>query len=265
MSEREDQKRKIQSMIETMQQIEQMMRPIAKSPLIREIQQIQQKIQSLIPVKILREMQSFFSKERRNEIIESFKKWGRFGWTILPEAPICLFYSCPENSHDADKIALSYCKKEQMKNLFIDLRTKSIKNKDLDEAIFSYENRKYLACALVLFGIIEAKIIRLQPPGLKTNKGWRHVGHSAIREYNEIFKSKNSTLIENKFIMAFIFYNLRECLLCFFANTEDFKLKSNLINRNYIGHGMHKKRVRKKDCIQLFLALHNFLILLDNA
>ena len=48
-----------------------------------------------------------------------------------------------------------------------------------------------------------------------------------------------------------------------FSDTNNFKDKKNLINRNYLDHGMTNKVVRKKDCIKLFLLLDNILELLD--
>ena len=36
-----------------------------------------------------------------------------------------------------------------------------------------------------------------------------------------------------------------------------------VLNRNYIDHGMNRKNVRKKDCIQLFLLLYNLCIVLE--
>ena len=40
-------------------------------------------------------------------------------------------------------------------------------------------------------------------------------------------------------------------------NGDDFVKEPDVINRNFVGHGMNRRKVRRKDCIQLFLALYN--------
>ena len=58
-----------------------------------------------------------------------------------------------------------------MDNLFEKMYNKKIKKKDLDSAIFCYSNKQYKACSLLLFGLIDSRIIKLQPKESK-----RHVG-----------------------------------------------------------------------------------------
>ncbi len=195
------------------------------------------------------------SEKRKQEIINSHKEWGKLGWSVLPNAPEQLFDKDPTNFFDADKVALSYCKKNDMDNIFNNLRLEKIKKVDLEEAIFCYENRKYKASALVLFGIIDSNFIRR---GKSIGKDWRDVGFWAIKNYQKKTKSEN----EQRFFMAFHYYNLFCCLMIFFNGTDDFKSEKKVVNRNFLGHGMNRRKVRKKDCIQLFLALSNLMIVL---
>ena len=53
------------------------------------------------------------------------------------------------------------------------------------------------------------------------------------------------------------------CLEKVFEGGKDFKNQPDVINRNFLDHGMMTKKVRKKDCIQLFLLYYNMLELLD--
>jgi len=53
------------------------------------------------------------------------------------------------------------------------------------------------------------------------------------------------------------------CFEKFFENGNDFRKEPKLINRNFIAHGMNRRDVRKRDCIQLFLALYNLVDFLD--
>lgn len=48
-----------------------------------------------------------------------------------------------------------------------------------------------------------------------------------------------------------------------FAGGKGFKSEPDTLNRNYIGHGMNRRAVRKRDCIQLFLALNNLMHFFD--
>ncbi len=70
--------------------------------------------------------------------------------------------------------------------------------------------------------------------------------------------------MEYFFYYILCFYGLIECLNKFFEDGHDFREEPKVINRNFIDHGMNQRRVRRKDCIQLFLALHNLVELLDN-
>lgn len=55
------------------------------------------------------------------------------------------------------------------------------------------------------------------------------------------------------------YVNLFACLKTVFANANDFRREPSVINRNFIDHGMTNRNVRKRDCIQLFLLLNNFV------
>lgn len=44
---------------------------------------------------------------------------------------------------------------------------------------------------------------------------------------------------------------------------ENFVKEPKTINRNYIDHGMNTRDVRKRDCVQLFLATYNLCEIMD--
>ncbi|MGN1166932.1 MAG: hypothetical protein ACI4S2_10970 [Lachnospiraceae bacterium] len=103
-----------------------------------------------------------YSEEQKKLLIESYKTWGSMGWSVIPHAPSKLFNSVPDTIKEADKIALQYFDKDGMEYLFSNLKKKRIKKEDINSAIYCFENKQYKACALLLFGIIDAKLIRLQ-------------------------------------------------------------------------------------------------------
>lgn len=77
-----------------------------------------------------------FSEEEKEQIKSSYVEWGKYGWTTIPNVPISFYLDPPVDMKDANRKALKYCKNEDMKELFEEMRTKSrIKQSDLEEAI----------------------------------------------------------------------------------------------------------------------------------
>lgn len=198
-----------------------------------------------------------YTEEDKDKLIEFSKQWGKYGWTVPPYAPFDFFYSCPGSLLEADELALQYCKKQDMNELFLRLENLCVRKRDLDEAIKCYNQRLYKACALILFSIIDSRIIRLQ-----SKKDERFgVGIGAIAKFRDIAKRKTSE--EGKLFMALCYTNIFPCLFTMFEDTNKFSKKTTIINRNYLNHGMSSSVVRKKDCIKLFLLLYNLLEFID--
>ena len=114
-------------------------------------------------------------------------------------------------------------------------------------------------CALLLFGIIDAKLIRLQ--AIKKTEKRRKVGSNAVKELEIKYREK----VDEEYFLYHMLYvaGLLKCLKTFFADGNNFHGKPKVINRNFIAHGMNRRSVRRKDCIQLFLALYNLIELLE--
>lgn len=192
------------------------------------------------------------TKERKQELIASYKKWGEYGWTLYPDIPFDSFDEFPENLKAANATMMSFCSKYEINRLFEKLREQRIKKEDLEAAILCYDNRQYKACALILFGIIDAKLIRKQ----KRDKEWRPAGHSAVKKLRERFENANN---EKVLFRMLLFVNLFTCLETLFASGGNFKSEPPTINRNFVSHGMTRRPVRQRDCIQLFLVLYNLM------
>lgn len=191
------------------------------------------------------------NEERRKALEESNEQWGRLGWTLPFNAPLRYFDVPPDtNIKEAHKRIMVFFKtKEDITNLHKCIRRYYPNNSDFESAVFCFENRQYMACALLLFALIDSKLIGIQDKSthLKTGMG-------AIKNL-EIEKQK----LENEGALIFCLHsiNLFSCLMEMFQNTKDFTTKPQVINRNYLAHGMSKKRVLRRDCIQLFLVLAN--------
>lgn len=189
-------------------------------------------------------------EKRREKLIESYKKWGECGWTLPPNAPIKSFYTIPKSIDEANNLMMKFCTKKDLEQLFKELRGQKLKQEDLEEAIDCYNNRHYKACALILFGLIDAKLIRKQV----RNKERRPTGHKAAENLRERFKDENDRTILFIMLRGLNLFNYLELL---FKKTDDFKTEPPTINRNFVSHGMARRSVRRRDCIQLFLALFN--------
>ena len=201
-----------------------------------------------------------YSEEQKKILIESYKTWGSMGWSVIPHAPLKLFNSVPDTIKEADKIALQYFDKDGMEHLFSNLKKKRIKKEDINSAIYCFENKQYKACALLLFGIIDAKLIRLQ--SIRKTEKRRKVGGKAVKELETKYREK----MDEEYFLYHMLYatGLLSCLNTFFADGNDFRQEPDVINRNFIDHGMNRRRVRKKDCIQLFVALYDLVEFLED-
>jgi hypothetical protein len=202
------------------------------------------------------------SEERKQELLESHRQWGHMGWTLNPCANIdTLFDSPPEDKKSADRKALKYCTDKNIQELFNTIsETKRVKKHDFSEAVFAFENKKYKSCALNLLSLIDAQLIRLQRRSELDKKGRRKVGKRAV----EAAKDRASEGYKKAMIFTALFYtNIFECLFTVFEDGQDFKSQPQVVNRNFIDHGMMTKKVTKKDCIQLFLLYYNTMKTLE--
>lgn len=193
------------------------------------------------------------TEQRRSELIDAYETWGKFGWTIIPDASMDIFNTKPNDILNANKLVEKYIKKNNIHEIFSTLTSFSTNNIDLDESIFCYNNKKYKACALIVFTIIERTMLNYQKENNIRNF---KVSKSAVDELNKRINHNVGSNIFEIFPYLFIL-NTFSCLDEFFCHGNNFKTEGPLINRNFLCHGMSRRSVRKRDCIQLFLLLLN--------
>ena len=198
------------------------------------------------------------SDDQRNKLIEAYRQWGRYGWTCILSAPIKLYNRPPLDINEANARVKQYCTPQCIDILFDDLREQRVRKEDLESAIHCFTMKEYKACSLILFGLIDAKLIRLQP---KRRDRRRPSGSRAVNKLIDQFGNK---LDEVMIYTTLRYVNLFECLKTIFSDGDDFSREPAVINRNFVDHGMNTKRVRKRDCIQLFLVLNNLMIFLSD-
>lgn len=197
------------------------------------------------------------SDEQKKELQDSYKAWGKHGWTVPPYASLSIFDKKPQSLQEANKYMRQYINTASMKELFIELgRLDNLRKDDLQEAILNFENRRYKSCSMILFALIDGKIIRYQDKEINRKVGF----YGAKKICNKIeseFSSKNA------FFSLLNLINITSALEITFENAKNFKDQPTVVNRNFILHGMLYGRVRRRDEAQLFLLLYNLIELFD--
>lgn len=199
------------------------------------------------------------SNERKKELQEAFTQWGKFGWTLPPNADLELFYDSPSDEKEAFEIVHPYIDKGGMQFVFdILLEMNHIRKSDMKEAIADYEDKRYKSCIMILFSLIDARIIRLQE---KKEGKRRPSGYKGANKYFE--KVDADEMIEMSFADALYKYSILSSLSVVFEAGDDFKKQPDVINRNFIDHGMLHRNVTQRDCKKVFLLLYNFVALVE--
>ena len=236
---------------------------------LEPIMSISKKIGEMV-IGINSQLKSVFEKikipqitdERKAELQEACETWGTYGWTILPNADLDLFIYKPKSMEEANALVAEYCDKKSMYELFnLAKNVKGVKMADFEEAIYNFENKKYKSCAMILMSLLDAKLIRMQRNVDRNSKGKRSSGLGAIKKIESRILQEQD--VDKKFLLLLSYTNLFACLKVVFADGDDFKKQPKIVNRNFIEHGMLTNKVKKRDCIQLFLLYYNFLDFFD--
>lgn len=201
------------------------------------------------------------SEERKETLLQSHAIWGAYGWTINPvSSNDKLFDSVPKDKKHADALAIRECTSESMKKLFHFIRKmKRVQKADFEEAVCDFESKRYKSCALLLFSMIDAKLIRLQKQS-QLNGRRRDVGAGAVRNAKaRVYDGCEEGMIFSLFFLENVF----SCLEKVFENGHDFRKQPTVINRNYLDHGMSTRKTSRRDCVQLFILYYNILALID--
>ena len=193
-------------------------------------------------------------EQRKQEILDNYKKWGEYGWTCIPDENDFLFSTEVSNKKEADRMAMEYISDEVIIHIFNELeKMKAVKKSDLRELKSCFEARSYKACCMIAFAMLEAKLARLSK-----NRATGMKGIKALRN-----KVENETNVKNTFFFLLHMENLNYSLSAFFENGNNFVKQPEVINRNFINHGMMHRKVYKRDAIQVILATYNLYQLLE--
>ena len=120
-----------------------------------------------------------------------------------------------------------------------------------NEAITCFDNRCYTACASLLVSLIDAELIRCKTSlATKNKKTGLKAGERVVKNVarDDMYGLPGLYHLE--------LVNYESYINTLFARADGFVKEPKSLNRNYLHHGMSKRRVLKKDCIKLLLAYH---------
>lgn len=229
------------------------------SPLAEQVQEFSKSLQQLFS-SLLESFSHFtfsMSDEERQIRKDAVTKWGEYGWTIPPWETLNFFDNVPKTLEEADKAMSPYGNSAVMQMLWDEIRKeRKCKKRDFDCATILFTERHYKACALILFALIDGLLVRFQ-----SNKNVsRRVGNIAIQRFKD--KICTNPNFDNTFLIYTEFFSVATCLETMYKPYPNFKGQPQVINRNFVVHGMATENVRRKDCVKLFYLYYNLLILI---
>lgn len=204
----------------------------------------------------------------KDALLASYQKWGDYGWTMAPEMVFGFFDVAPTDRKTANKEALKFCTKQDMAKLFDQLREmEGVKLPDLEEAVSDFEQRKYKSCIMIIYSLIDAKLIRLQKKdnrtGKKNSRGEKMRPTGAKAGENVINRIQNLPQAQQNLLVTLMCTNLLSCMKEVFKPGDDFVRQPEEANRHFILHGMLTRPVKRVDCVKAFLLYYNLLSLIN--
>ncbi len=203
------------------------------------------------------------SKEEQDRLVAAYEKWAEYGWTQAPSGAIRQFDTPPENEYAANLFMRKELTKENIAFLFSSiLEQKKVKKDDFEDAIGSFNSKQYKACCLLLFSLIDRLVAKIQP-SIDQNNQWRRIGNRMIKRLKDMVEEK-----EGDGLRLLVIYlqqvNTIKCFEVLYKDYPGFTNEPKIINRNFVVHGMTKRKITKQDCLKVFLLYYNLLVLCED-
>ena len=181
---------------------------------------------------------------------ENFRKWAEYGWvTSVPHFDMDFWNECPKSQLEADRYVLKGLKNVDFAELWSEIREESRNKPVFSEACKCFENRQYTACASLLISLIDGELISSRENNKNKNRKTGSTAGSRVVEEKE--KSEFYGL-KGYFNLEMI--NFKAYIDLLFERAGNFEKEPKRVNRNFLHHGMSKRKVLRKDCIKLFIA-----------
>lgn len=191
-------------------------------------------------------------------IEETYRIWGKYGWItdqLIVPLEFCEYR--PLSQINADSTASRALKREEIEKIKIKIEEKTGNISVYRESIRCFDNKCYTACASLLISLIDGELIRCQSSLAQGNKKTGAV--AGTRMVNDVARTDMYGL-PGYFHLSLI--NYHEYISTLFASGCGFTNEPKHMNRNYLHHGMSKRKVLKRDCIKLLIAYNKTLSLI---
>ena len=166
---------------------------------------------------------------------------------VTPEEGPFYFYNFNCTKKNIKSLYDSYSSGRKFTNLVNPLLSSEEINREyIHEAVKCYKNKCYLACSSLLLSIIDSHFIFKNKLDSKGRR--RTLSNPLAKECLDEVESKNT--FEYFFLIQ---SNVLLILAKYYNYGDDFKAEPANINRNFINHGMCKRKPTKQDCIKLFI------------
>ena len=224
-------------------------------PQVKQINKVLQEI--LLPIK---DYYSTFEcknipPEKLKHFTSLYKLYGSYGWSVPMNGTSLVLNYKPRKVSGIDRFMVRFFTKKNVEKSFKYLKTFSYFNcSDIEESYWCYKNKHYKACCLLLFSLVDSLIIKLE----KQKETGRRSTNKNIEKIKKFIDNS-----EEEFIFyACKYYSTYESLLVMYKNGEDFKNQPQVINRNFLSHGMLIKTITKIDCLKVLNLLESVCFLI---
>lgn len=186
-------------------------------------------------------------------IKEKISEIGQYGWTALPGTQFESYLECPtDTQQETDDFFMRKLNDNTVQDLFSEIEAITDEPDDISEAILDYKDERYKSSAMILFALIDAILIKSNDNKLKGRK-------DIPQEWgNKFFLNIEKGIRFHDIHLVGITTSLNEL----FRSWEKFIYPEHIINRNVLDHGMLRRKVTKKDCLQIFLLYRNMVKLI---
>ena len=188
-------------------------------------------------------------------IEDTYRNWGSCGWITDQSLVEFGFWDyCPLSQIEADKLVLKNLKKQYLLQIIGEISENTQRPEVFEEAYACFTNKYYHACASLLISLIDGELISSKVNSVLSNRKTGAI--AGMRVIADVAKDENYGE-PGLFRLELLNYNAFVDTL--FEKAAGFRKEPNHINRNYLHHGMGKRKVLRKDCIKLFLAYRRTL------
>ncbi|MBR4891505.1 MAG: hypothetical protein IKU15_09525 [Clostridia bacterium] len=193
-------------------------------------------------------------------IKNTYVTWGKFGWISDSSiVPFGFWGQLPKTQSEADSSVLRHLNKAKLSKIIDGIFDISNDPNLYHEAILCFNNKCYTACASLLLSLIDGELIRCKCRLAAENK---KTGLKAGERVVNDMANDDMYGLPGYFNLELM--NYKSYISTIFESAQNFKNEPRRLNRNYLQHGMSKRKVLKKDCIKLLIAYRKTINITKN-